>query len=132
MTGIKSDPRHTEKIVENTIGAFALSNTPPCARYEGGENNDRLIKVWTYVAGHKGGYPLANLLSKKIARLYDYKGLLVVATYVGLPAPVEELFRKAWVDVGREFEDQVEFLNVRSARWEQLWSHRRFESDWRP
>ena len=113
---------------------YALSNTPPCARYEGGENDDRLIKVWTYVAGLVGGGSKADELGRKVARLYDYKGLLVVATRSRLPARVEALFRDAWatVGLGREVPEQVEFLDVQSDRWELLWGSRRFESDWRP
>ena len=59
---------------------YSLPNTPPCARYEGGENNARLTQVWTYVAGLVGGGRKADDLSKAIARLYDYKGSLIVAT----------------------------------------------------
>lgn len=111
---------------------YTLLNTPPCARYEGGEYNGRLVKVWTYVAGLVGGVPYVGFLSQDIARLYDYKGLLVIATHIKLTPHIEALFRKAWVEVGCEFDDQVEFVSVRSERWKLLWSLRRFESDWRP
>ena len=111
---------------------YALSNTPPSAHYEGGVNDSRLIQVWTYVAGLVGGRPKADELGRKIARLYDYKGLLVVATRSRLPARVEAFFREAWATVGREFEEQVEFHDVQSDRWECLWGSRRFKSDWHP
>lgn len=113
---------------------YALSNTPPCARYEGGENDDRLIKVWTYVAGLVGGGSNADELGQKVARLYDYKGSLVVATRNRLPAHVEALFRHAWATggLGCEIEEHVEFHDVQSDKWKQLWDSRRFESDWRP
>jgi len=103
---------------------------PPCSRYEGGESNVRLIKVWVYVAGLIGGDIKAKYLSQKIARLYDYKGTLVVATHRNLSKKVEALFRKAWLEVGCEFEDNVEFCGVRDDRWKLLWDCRRFESDW--
>ena len=109
---------------------YTLPNTPPCARYEGGENNDRLTKVWTYVVGLVGGDFRAKELGRSVARIYDYKGLLVIATRIKLTPYEEALFRKAWVEVGCEFADQVEFADVRSERWEQLWNLRRFESDW--
>ena len=111
---------------------YTLENTPPCARYEGGENNERLIRVWIYVTGLLGGSPKADELSQRVARLYDYKGDLIVAVRKELVPHIEAFFRKAWSEVGREFEEHVEFLNVDSERWDQLWRNRRFESDWQP
>ena len=112
------------------IAAFALQNTPPCARYEGGENDARLIAVWTYVAGLVGGGLKADNLSRKVARLYDYKGALIVATRRKLEPYVEALFRKAWSELGKENEEDVEFPNVQSRDWERYWVSRRFKSDW--
>ena len=111
---------------------YSPPSTPPCARYEGGENDQRLIIVWTYVAGLVGGGANAEDLGKKVARLYDYKGSLIVATRDSLPAYIEALFRGAWVTIGHEIEENVEFLHVRSDRWESLWGSRRFDSDWQP
>ena len=108
-----------------------LKATPPCARYEGGENDERLNRVWIFVAGLIGGGANAEELGHKVARLYDYKGLLVVATRENIPQYVEELFRHAWAKIGWEPDDQVEFVDVNSDRWASLWASRRFDSDWR-
>ncbi len=145
MTGTRKARRRAEKLVEKAIDAYALvgtdrlghtnahtlQNTPPCARYEGGEDNARLIAVWAYVAGLVGGIHKADELSHKVARLYDYKGFLIVATRTGLNTNSEGLFRNAWSTVG-EFEEHVEILDVWSERWKHLWTSRRFGSDWRP
>jgi hypothetical protein len=122
--------RKMSNIIDEPI--YKLDNTPPCARYNVGENNDRLIKVWIYVAGLIGGVVEANELARKVARLYDYKGFLVVATREKFPARVEVMFRKAWAEIGHEFEDHVEFNDVHSDRWELLWGSRQFESDRQP
>jgi len=111
---------------------YAHPSTPPCARYEGGEEDDRLIKVWTFVAGLVGGGANAQELGRQVARLYDYKGALIVATREKLTLHVEGLFRLAWAEIGREFEENVEFHDVHSRAWERLWGSRRFDSDWQP
>lgn len=111
---------------------YAHPTTPPCARYEGGEEDDRLIKVWTFVAGLVGGGANARDIGRKVARLYDYKGALIVATREKLSPHVEELFRHAWAEIGCEPEENVEFHDVRSRQWAHLWESRRFDSDWRP
>ena len=111
---------------------YSPPSTQPCARYEGGENDQRLISVWIYVAGLIGGSADAEDLGKKVARLYDYKGSLIVATRDSLSIDVEAFFRCAWVTIGKETKENVEFLPVRSDRWKSLWGSRRFESDWQP
>ena len=109
-----------------------LSPTPPCARYEGGENNDRLIRVWIYAAGLAGGGQKAAALGEKIARLYDYKGELVIATREDLSPDERSLFGRAWAEIGSEPAENVEFCDVRSETWERLWGAHRFASDWQP
>jgi hypothetical protein len=108
------------------------SSTPPCARYEGGEDDDRVTRVWIYVAGLVGGGANARELSGQIARLYDYKGSLIVAVRDGLPPDVEAFFRCAWEEIGHEPGELVEFLDVNSSEWQMYWGSRRFESDWQP
>lgn len=119
---------HIEEINLNAP-YYVLSSTPPCVHYEGGENCERLIRVWTYVAGLVGGGFNADDLGRKVVRLYDHKGFLFVVTHSRLTSRVEAVFRDAWVTVGREFEEQVEFLPVYSDRWKCIWGRRRFESD---
>lgn len=131
-TGERNGRPSSAELDENFDAVPARLNIPPCARYEGGENNGRLIKVWLYVAGIVGGGPGADELSNKVARLFDYKGLLVVCTRDKLSTNVEAHFRNAWVEVGHEFEEHVEFADARSDRWERLWNGHRFESDWSP
>jgi hypothetical protein len=111
---------------------YHAPHAPPCARYEGGENDNRLLAVWTYVAGLLGGEAAARKLSEDVARLYDYKGQLVVACRRTLAEAAQSSFRIAWVEVGCELSDNVEFCDVQSADWEKYWRNRRFESDWTP
>jgi len=105
---------------------------PPCARYEGGENDDRLWRVWAYVAGLLGGGANAKEVRKKIARLYDYKGTLVVALYGDLPPYIEATIRRAWAEIAYEVEENTEFVSVASSDWNTYWNSRRFDSDWEP
>lgn len=101
---------------------------PPCSRYEGGEDNTRLIKVWDYVTGLLGHD--ATHLATAVARLHDHKGELFIVTRRNLPERFKAIFRHAWAKVGHEFAERVEFNDVRSNRWRQIWACRRFESDW--
>lgn len=112
------------------MSKYALTSAPPCARYEGGENNERLIKVWDHVTGNPlAGHDITRL-TEHVARLYDHKGFLFIVTRRDLPECIKALFRHAWATVGREFAEHVEFNDVRSNRWRQIWACRRFESDW--
>jgi hypothetical protein len=104
-------------------------NRPPCARYEGGENDARLNNVWHFVAGLAFGKSEAIGRDLRVARLYDFKGFLIVGTRYSLTPYYEHLFRIAWSEAGEVF-DHVEFLDVHSERWKVLWGRRRFESDW--
>jgi len=114
--------------IRNNVCPFL--NAPPCARYEGGENDARLNNVWHFVAGLAYENPKAILSDRSVAHLYDFKGFLIVGTRANIGTYYENLFRLAWFEVGREFEDHVEFLDVHSERWKVLWGRRRFESDW--
>src|SRR5258708_20937968 len=107
-------------------------NAPPCARYEGGEDDDRLIKIWLFVAGLVGGGANMTHMGRQVARLYDYKGSLIVATRERLPARVEAMFRYAWSELGNETEEAVQFHDAASADWATLWGLRRFQIDSRP
>ena len=99
-----------------TIETNTQSN-PPCALYESGEDNDRLEKVWDFVASHVGGGSEADELDRHVAGVYEIKGDLVVATREDLPAHVETLFRRAWVAAGCENGQLVHFLDELSDRW---------------
>jgi hypothetical protein len=105
---------------------------PPCARYEGGEDDRRVSNVWHYVAGLLGGGAKADELSELIARLFDYKGELVIATRNPLPANIKQMFRQAWEYVGSEPPEHVYFFDVSSSDWATYWACRRFESNWMP
>lgn len=111
---------------------YAAPSAPPCSRYEGGENDQRLLAVWTYVVGLAGGTECAALMKWDIARIHDHKGQLVVATKRPLGRVVEHFFRTAWKVVGHEPEENVEFLGADSTGWEDYWAGRRFNSDWEP
>jgi hypothetical protein len=112
---------------------FNAAPFPPlCARYEGGENDQRLLAVWTFVSGLIGGGENSHTISKDIARLYDYKGILVVGLRSTLPDHVMALFRRAWEEVGCEMAENVEFLHVSTDEWKEHWGSRRFKSDWVP
>jgi hypothetical protein len=111
---------------------YSAPHSPPCARYEGGEDDQRLLAVWTFVSGLIGGGENAVGISANVARLFDYKGQLVVAIRQPLLPHIEGLFRYAWEVVGNEPSENVEFVDVLSAAWNGCWSGRRFESDWKP
>lgn len=111
---------------------YSAPNAPPCARYEGGEGDQRLLSVWTFVSGLVGGGENAAGISANVARLFDYKGQLVVAVRQPIQPHVEGLFRYAWEVVGCEPPENTEFVDVRSADWDRYWSGRRFESNWKP
>ena len=114
------------------ISYYSAPNSPPCARYEGGENDQRLLAVWTFVSGLVGGGSNAREIAAKIARVYDYKGQLVVALRHPLTPHIEGLFRYGWEMVGNEPQQNAEFLDVKSEEWERYWNSRRFESNWAP
>jgi hypothetical protein len=106
--------------------------SPMAARYEGGENDQRLLDVYQFVAviaAHEGTF---ERLRRKIARLYDYKGELIVATHSALTKDEEHLFRFAWEEIGCEIYGNVFFCDVYSSDWNGYWYSKRFESDWRP
>lgn len=102
----------------------------PCARYEGGENDGRVSAVFAYALGLIGAD--VSKIKDHVARVYDYKGDLVLATRKPLPAAWEDAFRRAWEQVGREVAGNVYFPPVTSAEWDRYWRGRRFDSDWRP
>jgi hypothetical protein len=108
------------------------NSSPMVARYEGGENDQRLLAVWQFVACITTHERTFKQLRRKIARLFDYKGELIVATRSALTKDEERLFRLAWWEVGNEAYENVQFHEVYSSDWECYWNSRRFESDWRP
>ena len=77
----------------------------------------RLGKVWSHFADLVGNSKFDEL-GYDVAGLYDYKGHLMVATRKALSPDVETSFRRAWVTVGGEPEQHVEFLDERSDRWD--------------
>ena len=74
-----------------------MLSRPPCSRYENPENADdgeeRVIGVWAYAMGLLGGAQ-QDSFNAKIARLYDYKGTLVVALRGDLPEDCRWAFRR--------------------------------------
>jgi hypothetical protein len=102
--------------------------TPPCSRYDEGEGNERVIRTWCYVTGRLGA-ERARSIANRIARLHDHKGRLIVALHDRLPGWVEEVFRNAWMCLGNESKDAVEFQDVERFMAD-TWTGRRFESDW--
>lgn len=104
----------------------------PCARYEGGENDGRVSAVFAFALGLIGTENIAAEIGSYVARVFDYKGDLVIATRKPLPASWKWAFRRAWEEAGYEVAENVHFLPVTSAEWEHYWAGRRFASDWRP
>lgn len=107
-------------------------NVPPCSRYDTGENDLRVSNVWHYFAGRIGGGEAADRVARRIARLFDLKGTLLVATFAPLSPEHEALIRDAWREVALEGAHNVRFVDVASEDWEEEWCARRFDTDWVP
>lgn len=102
----------------------------PCSRYEGGENDPRVNMVFGYTLGLLGGRDRFSEAVGKIARLYDYKGELYIATREELSPFWQGAFRQAWSDVGNEPSQHVQFTDINSDDWEMVWGSRRYDSEW--
>ncbi|MGN6534308.1 MAG: hypothetical protein ACTHKQ_01085 [Mesorhizobium sp.] len=104
----------------------------PCARYEGGEGEERVCAVFAYALGLIGTDGILKEIGGYVARVYDYKGDLIIATRKQLPASWRMAFKRAWAEMGNEPAENVQFLPVTSDDWDQYWGSRRFDSDWEP
>lgn len=74
-----------------------------CTRYEGGEDKRVAITL-----GHAIGTLESEHVLKKIARLHDHKGILVVMSFETLTFTERNAFERAWFAV---YEDSVEFID---------------------
>ncbi len=103
----------------------------PCSRYEGGEGDTRVSLALGYAAGILGQRGV-NEAVEKVARLYDYKGELYVATRKELSPYLQEALRMGWEDMGYESRENVTFADIDSDEWDAAWQSRRYKSDWKP
>ncbi|KAB0680306.1 hypothetical protein [Aureimonas leprariae] len=110
---------------------IVIATKIPCMRYEGGED-ERLCVVLAYALGLIGTRHIVTEASRSIAKIYTYRGELVVATNQPLPASWRMAFERAWEEVGYEPADSVSFVNVDASEWDGFWRHRSFDGDARP
>ncbi|MBN8534789.1 MAG: hypothetical protein J0L51_11960 [Rhizobiales bacterium] len=118
-------------------GALGWLLRVPCSRHDHGENDPRVRLFLGLLIGiganldDERAQEYAEFLTS-IERLHDHKGQMIVLAKSPVPDWIRDIVRGFWFALDAGWEAGFQCYVPGDEDWVEIWSFRRFESDWLP
>jgi hypothetical protein len=109
----------------------------PCSRHDRGENDPRVRLFLGILVGvgasldDERAQDYAEFLTS-LERLHDHKGQVVVLAKSPVPDWIQDILKGYWLALDPGWEAGFQCYLPGDDDWVEIWSCRRFESDWLP